>query len=81
MLRRYRQFTQTYPHLREALTPELSNHLEFPAKNPLLLGIGATQRARSRHLRLRPNPFDDHLDTRGRNRHTDKRHYQRYLGT
>ena len=61
-LRRHRQFTQTYPQLREALTPEFRNHLKFPASNPLLLGIGATRRACSRHLRLSPNPSDDHLD-------------------
>ncbi len=30
-LRRYRQFYQTYPQILEALTPELSKHLAFPA--------------------------------------------------
>jgi hypothetical protein len=33
-LRRYRQFYQTYPQIREALTPELSKHLESPARSP-----------------------------------------------
>jgi predicted nuclease of restriction endonuclease-like (RecB) superfamily len=33
-LRRYRQFYQTYPQIREALTPELRKHLESPARSP-----------------------------------------------
>ena len=33
-LRRYRRFYQTYPQIREALTPELSKHLAAPAKSP-----------------------------------------------
>jgi hypothetical protein len=32
-LRRYRKFYQTYPQIREALTPELRKHLTFPAKS------------------------------------------------
>jgi predicted nuclease of restriction endonuclease-like (RecB) superfamily len=32
-LRRYRQFYQTYPQIREALTPELRKQLPLPAKN------------------------------------------------
>src|SRR5450432_2514423 len=30
-LRRYRQFYQTYPQIRESLTPELRKHLASPA--------------------------------------------------
>ncbi|SIO66342.1 Predicted nuclease of restriction endonuclease-like (RecB) superfamily, DUF1016 family [Singulisphaera sp. GP187] len=33
-LRRYRQFYQTYPHIREALTPELTKHLASPERSP-----------------------------------------------
>jgi predicted nuclease of restriction endonuclease-like (RecB) superfamily len=33
-LRRYRQFYQTYPQIREALTPELQKYLAPPAKSP-----------------------------------------------
>jgi predicted nuclease of restriction endonuclease-like (RecB) superfamily len=33
-LRRYRQFYQTYPQIREALTPELRKHLTSPAIGP-----------------------------------------------
>ncbi len=33
-LRRYRQFYQTYPQIREALTPGLRKHLVSPAKSP-----------------------------------------------
>ena len=33
-LRRYRQFYQTYPQIREALTPELGKHLASPEISP-----------------------------------------------
>jgi predicted nuclease of restriction endonuclease-like (RecB) superfamily len=33
-LRRYRQFYQTYPQIRESLTPELTKHLVSPAISP-----------------------------------------------
>jgi predicted nuclease of restriction endonuclease-like (RecB) superfamily len=33
-LRRYRQFYQTYPQIRESLTPELTKHLVSPATSP-----------------------------------------------
>jgi hypothetical protein len=33
-LRRYRQFYQTYPQIRESLTPELTKHLVSPAIRP-----------------------------------------------
>jgi hypothetical protein len=33
-LRRYRQFYQTYPQIRESLTPELTEHLVSPATSP-----------------------------------------------
>ena len=32
-LRRYRQFYQTYPQIRESVTPELTKHLAYPANS------------------------------------------------